>query len=55
MPKQYMILRGQPIATHSLDVFAKMPEVAEIVVVCEPDYRCWSCSAMIWRLQKPDQ
>ena len=39
MPKQYMILRGQPIATHSLDVFARMPEIAEIVVVCEPDYR----------------
>ena len=40
MPKQYMLLRGQPIATHSLDVFARMPEVSEVVVVCEPDYRC---------------
>ena len=40
MPKQYMTLRGQPIATHSLDVFAHMPEVGEVVVVCEPSYRC---------------
>ena len=39
MPKQYMSLRGQPIATHSLDVFARMPEVGQIVVVCEAAYR----------------
>ncbi len=39
MPKQYLPLRGQPIALYSLQTFADMPEVGEVVVVCDPSYR----------------
>lgn len=39
MPKQYLPLRGQPIATYSLRLFASMAAVGEIVVVCDPSYR----------------
>lgn len=39
IPKQYLELSGQPIATYSLKTFASMPEVGEIVVVCEDEYR----------------
>ena len=39
MPKQYLPLRGKPIALHSLAVFEALPEVAEVVVVCDPAYR----------------
>ena len=38
MPKQYLPLQGQPIALYSLDVFAAMREVGELVVVCDPSY-----------------
>ena len=40
MPKQYLNLLGQPIAMHSLNTFGHMPEVGEVVVVCDPTYRC---------------
>jgi 2-C-methyl-D-erythritol 4-phosphate cytidylyltransferase len=39
IPKQYLPIRGKPLAMHSFDVFIGMPELAEIVVVCEPDYQ----------------
>jgi len=39
IPKQYLELMGQPIAAYSLQTFASMPEIGEIVVVCEDDYR----------------
>lgn len=39
IPKQYLDLLGAPIATYSLRTFAGMPEVGEIIVVCEPEYR----------------
>jgi 2-C-methyl-D-erythritol 4-phosphate cytidylyltransferase len=39
MPKQYLPLLGQPIALHSFHTFAKMEEIMEIVVVCDPSYR----------------
>ncbi|GAX72740.1 hypothetical protein CEUSTIGMA_g196.t1 [Chlamydomonas eustigma] len=39
IPKQYLKLRGQEIATYSMDTFAKMPEVSEIVIVCDPSWR----------------
>ncbi|KAL3132504.1 hypothetical protein ABBQ32_009049 [Trebouxia sp. C0010 RCD-2024] len=39
MPKQYLNLLGQPIAMHSLNTFGHMPEVGEIIVVCDPSYR----------------
>lgn len=38
MPKQYLPIRGQPIALYSFFTFASLPEVAEIVVVCDPSY-----------------
>jgi 2-C-methyl-D-erythritol 4-phosphate cytidylyltransferase len=38
MPKQYLPLMGTPIALWSLRKFAKMAEVGEIVVVCDPSY-----------------
>lgn len=39
IPKQYLELRGKPIATYSLETFCSMPCIGEIVVVCEPDWR----------------
>lgn len=39
IPKQYLNLRGQPIATYALETFAKMREVGEIVIVCDPSWR----------------
>jgi 2-C-methyl-D-erythritol 4-phosphate cytidylyltransferase len=39
MPKQYLPLRGEPIATYSLRLFASLPEVGEVIVVCDPSYR----------------
>ncbi|XP_076923695.1 2-C-methyl-D-erythritol 4-phosphate cytidylyltransferase, chloroplastic-like [Bidens hawaiensis] len=38
MPKQYLPLLGQPIALYSFYTFSRMPEVKEIVVVCDPSY-----------------
>jgi 2-C-methyl-D-erythritol 4-phosphate cytidylyltransferase len=37
-PKQLVELAGKPMLAWSVDVFAAMPEVDEIVVVTEPDY-----------------
>lgn len=39
IPKQYLELLGQPIATYSLVTFATMPQIGEVIVVCEPSYR----------------
>ncbi|XP_031490280.1 2-C-methyl-D-erythritol 4-phosphate cytidylyltransferase, chloroplastic isoform X1 [Nymphaea colorata] len=39
MPKQYLPLLGQPIALYSFYTFADLPEVKEIIVVCDPSYR----------------
>jgi 2-C-methyl-D-erythritol 4-phosphate cytidylyltransferase len=39
IPKQYLELKGQPIATYSLETFAHMPEVCEVVIVCDPSWR----------------
>ncbi|XP_031263658.1 2-C-methyl-D-erythritol 4-phosphate cytidylyltransferase, chloroplastic-like [Pistacia vera] len=39
MPKQYLPLLGQPIALYSFYTFSHMPEVKEIVVVCDPSYQ----------------
>ena len=39
VPKQYLPLCGKPIALYSFDLFARSPEIDEIVVVCEPSYR----------------
>jgi len=39
IPKQYLELKGQAIATYSLVTFANMLEVSEIVIVCDPSWR----------------
>ncbi|CAN8266754.1 unnamed protein product [Cochlearia groenlandica] len=39
MPKQYIPLLGQPIALYSFFTFSRMPQVKEIVVVCDPFFR----------------
>lgn len=38
MPKQYLTLGGKPIARYALDCFSLLPEVVEIIVVCEEKY-----------------
>ncbi len=39
LPKQFMRLNGKQIAHHSLDVFLAYPDVAEVIVVCNPAFR----------------
>lgn len=39
IPKQYLELCGRPIVAWSLRLFASMPEVRDVVVVCEPEYK----------------
>jgi 2-C-methyl-D-erythritol 4-phosphate cytidylyltransferase len=38
IPKQYLTIRAKPLALYSFEVFASMPEVEEMIVVCEPQY-----------------
>lgn len=38
-PKQYLNLGGKEIAKHSFECFQKMKEIAEIVIVCEDEFR----------------
>lgn len=38
-PKQFLDLAGEPVIYHSLKLFARMPEVWQIVVVVEESYR----------------
>lgn len=38
MPKQYLPVLKKPLALYSFEVFATMPEVQEMIVVCEPQY-----------------
>lgn len=39
VPKQYMMLKGKPLAVHAFHLFQECFEIAEIVVVCAEDYR----------------
>ncbi|CAH9085996.1 unnamed protein product [Cuscuta europaea] len=39
MPKQYLPLLDQPIALYSFYTFSQLPQVKEIVVVCDPSYK----------------
>ncbi|WIA34697.1 hypothetical protein OEZ86_013010 [Tetradesmus obliquus] len=39
IPKQYLELKGQAIATYSLLMFGAMREVGEVVIVCDPSWR----------------
>jgi 2-C-methyl-D-erythritol 4-phosphate cytidylyltransferase len=38
VPKQYLTIRNKPIALYSFEVFLAMPEIREIVVVCNKEY-----------------
>lgn len=38
-PKQFLSLAGMPVVEHSLDLFASMPEVSQIVLVSDFQYR----------------
>lgn len=38
IPKQYLPLVDKPIVLHSLDLFLEMPEVKEIIIVCNPNF-----------------
>ena len=38
IPKQYLTLGDKPIARYSFEIFSEMPEVAEIIIVCDPSY-----------------
>jgi 2-C-methyl-D-erythritol 4-phosphate cytidylyltransferase len=37
-PKQYLNLHGKPLALYSFEVLLQLPELHEIVVVCEPEF-----------------
>lgn len=39
LPKQFLSLRGKLLAHHSYELFLKQPQIKEIVVVCEEEYR----------------
>lgn len=39
VPKQYLHLGNKPIIRHSFDLFLSMPEIHEIVVVCNKEYQ----------------
>lgn len=38
-PKQFLLLKGKPIVRYSFDVLLTVPDVVEVIVVCEPEYR----------------
>lgn len=39
VPKQFLLLKEKAIARYSFDIFRTIPDVFEIVVVCDPEYR----------------
>lgn len=39
IPKQFLPIQNKTIAAYSLDVFLKTPEVSEIIIVCDPQFR----------------
>jgi 2-C-methyl-D-erythritol 4-phosphate cytidylyltransferase len=39
LPKQFLPLQNKAIALYSLEVLLQLAQVAEIIVVCAPDYR----------------
>lgn len=38
-PKQFLPLNGKPIFRYSLELILSIPEIEQVVVVCEPKYR----------------
>ena len=54
MPKQYLPLLGQPIAMYSMQTLCSMPEVGELVIVCDPSYQANATASCIrFRDPKP--
>ena len=39
IPKQFRLLQGKPLILYSFEFFSSLPEVNELVVVCESSYR----------------
>jgi 2-C-methyl-D-erythritol 4-phosphate cytidylyltransferase len=39
IPKQYIHLKNKPLVLYSFETFLSLPEVEEIVVVCDPSYQ----------------
>ena len=37
--KQFLLLKDKPIARYSFDIFRTIPDVFEVIVVCDPEYR----------------
>jgi 2-C-methyl-D-erythritol 4-phosphate cytidylyltransferase len=38
-PKQFLMIHGKPVSHYSFEIFMAMPEIKEIVVVAQPEYR----------------
>jgi 2-C-methyl-D-erythritol 4-phosphate cytidylyltransferase len=38
-PKQYLVLKDKPLVRYSFEVFLTLPEIDEIVVVCDPQFK----------------
>lgn len=38
-PKQFLTIKDKPVVKYSFDILMSMPEIAEVVVVCDPKYR----------------
>lgn len=38
IPKQYLTVNHKPLALYSFEVFASLPEIHELVIVCDPRY-----------------
>ena len=56
MPKQYLPLLGQPIAMYSMQTLCSMPEIGELVIVCDPSYQASASSSWVrfWRRELDD-
>jgi 2-C-methyl-D-erythritol 4-phosphate cytidylyltransferase len=39
IPKQFLHIQQKPIASYSFDLFLSLPEIEEIIVVCESSYQ----------------
>lgn len=39
IPKQYLCVQQKPLALYSFEVFLSLPEIQDVVVVCEPQYQ----------------
>ncbi|WP_075883263.1 2-C-methyl-D-erythritol 4-phosphate cytidylyltransferase [Candidatus Protochlamydia sp. W-9] len=50
IPKQYLTIQEKPIALHSFEKLASMPEIEQMIVVCEPQYEQLFT---VYKLNKP--